>query len=79
MMLQALLGVDIDAEAGTISTSPLLPPDVKSVQLQGMNVMGAPLDVDIKVEGSEGDMHLTHTVTPAGGLVLAGRGPKAGE
>jgi hypothetical protein len=52
---------------------------VKSVQLQGMNVIGAPLDVDIRVEGSEGDVHLTHTVTPAGGLVLAGRGPKAGE
>ena len=79
MMLQALLGLDIDAEAGTISTSPLLPADVKSVQLQGMNAMGAPLDVDIRAEGSEGDMHLTHTVTPAGGLVLAGRSPKAGE
>jgi glycogen debranching enzyme len=79
MMLQALLGVDIDVEAGKISTSPMLPPDVKSVQLQGMNVMGAPLDVDIKAGGTEADTHLTHTVTPAGGLVLAGRGPKAGE
>jgi glycogen debranching enzyme len=79
MMLQALLGVDIDAEAGTIRTSPLLPSDVKSVHLQGMNVMGAPLDVDIRAEGAEGDTHLTHTITPAGGLVLAGRGPKAGE
>ena len=59
MMLQALLGVEIDAEAGTISTSPMLPPDVKSVQLQGMNVMGTPLDVDIRLEGSEGT-HASH-------------------
>ena len=79
MMLQALLGLAIDVEAGTISTSPILPPDVKSVQLQGMNVMGAPLDVDIRAEGSEGDTHLAYTVTPAGGLVLAGRDPKAEE
>ena len=72
LMLQALLGVDIDAEAGTISTSPMLPPDVKSVQLQGMNVMGTPLDVDIRLEGSGGG-HASHPYSNPCGRAGIGR------
>ena len=79
MMLQALLGVDIDVEAGTLGSSPVLPHGVTSVQLQGMKMAGDLLDVDIRVEGSEGVTHLTHKVTPASSMVVAGSGPKAGE
>jgi glycogen debranching enzyme len=79
MMLQALLGVEVLAEADKVSTSPLLPPDVTGVQLRGMKVADARLDLDVKVEASPNAGHLAHTVAPASGLILAGRGPDAGK
>jgi glycogen debranching enzyme len=72
MILQALLGIEIEAGAGSMSTAPLLPGGVTKVHRRGMRVADNRLDLDV-----DDIKHSGHNAVGTSGMTLVGRDLKA--
>jgi glycogen debranching enzyme len=72
MILQALLGIEIEAGTSSMSTAPLLPGGVTKVHLRGMRVADNRLDLDV-----DDIKHSGHNAVGTSGMTLVGRDLKA--
>ncbi len=76
VLLQALLGLHVDAPAGTFSLDPV--PHVGALRVGGMPIGGVPADIDIRADGTIGKFEYAgplHRVVPRIHELSPGAGP----